>query len=232
MKRRCAILMLVLSAAGAAAFAQPRLQVVDGTKIDFGDLNRGIIAERTVVLKNAGTDTLVISRVDASCGCTGTMISDQRIAPGATGNLMLTFNSKNFQGPIHKTVTVHSNTVEGTTTVIEFVGNVVEEVSLEPTALWFRDAQVGVVSSATVLVKNQGKTPLKLTAVKTQLEGLTVRLPKEPIEPGTSFRLVAEYKPSAARPVLSDGVFITTTSNAQPQLYLQIYGNVKDFKFE
>lgn len=232
MNQRLVILILVLVAAGAAAFAQPRLEVVDGTKIDLGDLNRGIIAERTVVIKNSGTDTLVISRVDASCGCTGTMMSDQRIAPGGTGNLMLTFNSKNFQGPIHKTVSVHSNTVEGTTTVIEFVANVVEEVSLDPTALWFRDAQVGVTSSATVLVKNQGKTPLKLTAVRTQLEGLTIQLPKDPIEPGTSARLVAEYKPAAARPVLSDGIFITTTSNAQPQLYLQVYGNVKDFKFE
>jgi hypothetical protein len=224
-----AVLVVVL---GMVVYAQPRLQVIDGTKIDFGALNRGTIAERNVVLKNVGTDTLVISRVDASCGCTGTMMSDQRIKPGGTGTLMITFNSKNFTGPIHKTVTVHSNTVEGTTTVIEFVADVVEEVSVDPTALWFRDAQVGVATSATFLVKNQGKAPLKLTAVKTQLEGLTIRLPEEPIEPGKAARIVAEYKPGAARPVLSDGVFITTSSNSQPQIYIQIYGNVKEFKFE
>jgi hypothetical protein len=88
------------------------------------------------------------------------------------------------------------------------------------------------VSTQSVLVKNQGKGPLKLVSVKTQLEGLTIRLPAEPIEPGSSARLVAEYKPAAARPVLSDGVFINTSSNSQPQIYIQIYGNVKEFKFE
>lgn len=230
--RRCMFLALTLAALSAATLAQPRLQLLDGTRIDFGALNRGTVAERKLTLKNVGTDTLVISRVDASCGCTGTMMSDQRIKPGGTGTLMITFNSKSFSGPVHKTVSIHSNTVEGTTTVIEFVAEVVEEVSVEPTALWFRDAQVGVLSSATVLVRNQGKTPFKLTGVKTQLEGLTLELPQDPIEPGKSARITAGFKPSAARPVLSDGVFITTTSNAQPQLYIQIYGNVKEFKFE
>jgi len=232
MKRRLVILAMVLGTLGTGLMAQPRLQVIDGVKIDFGALNRGTIAERKVTLKNVGTDTLVISRVDASCGCTGTMVSDQRIKPGGTGTVMITFNSKNFSGPVHKTVTIHSNTVEGTTTVIEFVAEVVEEISLEPSAIWFRDAQVGVASTSTILVKNQGKSPLKLTGVKTQLEGLTLRLPEDAIAPGESVRLVAEYKPAAARPVLSDGVFITTSSNAQPQLYIQIYGNVKEFKFE
>ncbi len=229
---RLAGMAALLAVLGCSALAQPRLQVIDGTKIDFGAINRGTIAERNVVLKNVGSDTLVISRVDASCGCTGTMVSDQRIAPGATGALMITFNSKNFTGPIHKTVSVHSNTVEGTTTVIEFVADVIEEVSVDPTAVWFRDAQVGVVATASVLVKNQGKAPLKLLAVKTQLEGLTLKLPADPIEPGKSARIVAEYKPAAARPVLSDGVFITTSSSSQPQVYIQIYGNVKEFKFE
>jgi hypothetical protein len=232
MTMRFAVTATLLALCGAAAFAQPRLQVVEGTKFDFGDLNKGAIAERKLTIKNPGADTLVISRVDASCGCTGAMLSDQRIAPGDAGTLMITFNSKNFSGPIHKTVTIHSNTFEGTTTVVEFTANVVEEVSLDPTALWFRDAQVGVTSTATLLVKNQGKVPLKLTALKTQLEGFTLTLPDAPIAPGASARLVAEYKPKTARPVLSDGVFITTSSTAQPQLYVQIYGNVKEFKFE
>lgn len=216
----------------AAAQAQPSLEIVDGTKIEFGSVSRGTVAERKVTLRNTGSDTLVISRVDASCGCTGTLMSDQRIPPGGTGSLRISFNSRNFSGPVHKTVSVHSNTFDGKVAVIEFTANVVEEIVLEPPTFWFRDARVGTVSTSTIQIRNQSRTVLKLTGVKTQLEGFTVRLPSEAIEPGKSAQIVAEYKPAAARQILSDGVFITTSSASQPQLYVQIYGNVKEFKFE
>ena len=224
-------LVILFCTAAATALAQPALEIVGGTSFDFGSVSKGTIVEKKMTLKNSGTETLELGRVDASCGCTGTILSDQKIGPGKTGTLQITFNSRNFSGPVHKTVTVHSNAPSSPATMLTFTANVIEEITLNPPQIWFRDAQVGVVSTSVITIRNQGKGPLRLTGAKTQLEGFSLKLPEGAIEPGAAAQIVAEYKPSTARPVLSDGVFVTTTNSAQPQLFIQIYGNVKEFKF-
>jgi hypothetical protein len=224
-------LVVVFLATTAAASAQPAIEIDGGTSFDFGTISKGTVVEKKVILKNTGTETLELGRVDASCGCTGTILSDQKIEPGKTGTLQITFNSRNFSGPVHKSVTVHSNSQAAPSLLLEFTATVMEEITLTPPQIWFRDAEVGVVSTALLTIKNQGKSALRLTGVKTQLEGLTLKLPEGAIEPGASAQIIAEYKAKVARPVLSDGVFVTTTSNSQPQIFIQIYGNVKDFKF-
>lgn len=227
--------VLVLGAAlvlAAIATAQPKMEVVGGTTFDFGTIGRGVVVDRTLTLKNVGTDPLVLSGVDAACGCTGSILSDKTIPPGGTGTLKISFNSKNFSGPVQKTATIHSNAAGSPQTIVTFTATVTEEISIQPTHFWFRDAQVGSLTTATITVSNNGKSPLTLTGVKTQLQGLVLRLPKEPIAPGKSAQLTAEFKPEAARPVLSDGVFVTTSNTAQPQIYIQVFGNVKEFKFQ
>src|SRR5512135_672795 len=78
--------------------AQPVLKVGEGTSLDFGTIYRGEQFERKLTLKNTGTDTLLLGNVEASCGCTGTMLSSNRLAPGESGSLLIKFNSKNFSG--------------------------------------------------------------------------------------------------------------------------------------
>ncbi len=232
MKRMLAAVSAVVVLGGSVMFAQPKIEIVDGAKFDFGALNKGTTAEKNVVIKNIGTDVLSVGKVDVSCGCTGTVVSNDKIDPGKTGTVKITFNSQNFSGPVHKTVTINSNAVNSPRTVVEFTADVIQEITFEPNHFWFRDAQVGIVSTVAITVNNLGKTPLELTGFKTQLQGLTLKMPEKPIEPGASAQLVAEFKPAAAKQVLSDGVFVTTTNKSQPQLFIQIFGNIKEFKFE
>jgi hypothetical protein len=56
-------------------------------------------------------------------------------------------------------------------------------------------------------------------------------LPKEPIKPGESVDILATLVPKTAA-TLSDAVFLTTTNSHQPEVYVRILGNVKEFKFE
>ncbi|MFN0159263.1 MAG: DUF1573 domain-containing protein [Bacteroidota bacterium] len=229
---RISIVLTMTLLGAVVAFSQPRLEIVEGTKFDFGTISKGNKVERKLTLKNVGTETLEVSKVDVSCGCTGTIISEKSIKPQATGTVLITFDSKNFSGRVHKSVTIHSNAEGAATMMVDFEAEVIEEISVTPAHIWFQDAKVGAVSTATLTVKNQGKTALTLTEAKTQLEGFTLKLPNTPIAPGKSAQIVAEFKPTAKRAVLSDGVFLTTNSNSQPQIYIQIYGAVKEFKFE
>ncbi len=207
-----------------------KLVVVEGTTFDFGKIYRGSVMERTLTLKNAGTDTLVMGTIGVSCGCTGAMVTAERIPPAGTGAVKITFNSKNFAGPVHKTVTLNSNGDSLGYTVIEFTALVIDEIGINPQSIIVPDAEVHKKSTLTVVVTNNGMTPLALTGFRTQLKGLVLNLPAEAIPPGGTGEIHVEFTPETPSPMLTDGVFVTTNNMRQPEVYLQIYGGVRQPK--
>ncbi len=226
------IITIVLLAGPATASAQPALEVVGGTSLALDTLYRGQVVERMLTLKNAGNETLLIGEVAASCGCTGTVASTDRLTPGATGSLKVTFNAKSFSGPVKKTITVRSNDPAHPTTTIELTAIVIQEIIVEPQSFWFKDAEVGRTSSVSISVRNAGKTPVKLLNVRTTLEGLTVNLPAEPVLPGGQVTVTANLKAGKEAAVISDAVYITTSSPRQPEVYIPVFGSSKEFRFE
>ncbi|CAA6803563.1 MAG: Unknown protein [uncultured Aureispira sp.] len=77
---------------------------------DFGALKEGASVSYTFKLKNTGTKPLLISNAKGSCGCTVPKWSREPIAPGESGEIQVTFNSKGKKGNQHKTVTLTANT--------------------------------------------------------------------------------------------------------------------------
>lgn len=222
----------LLAVSTAILVAQPKLHVNEGTKLSLGTIYRGQVIERTVTLKNIGTDTLMLGKVDVSCGCTAAMVSSDRIPKGGTGTLKITFNSRNFAGEIHKSVTVNSNSADSPATVIEFTGTVVNEIELTPMQLFLKEAETGRTTTVTFKIRNNGKEPLQLKGFRTPLEGFSVALPEAALKPGSELELTAEFTPKKAIQLISDGVFITTSNPNQPEVYLPIFGSVKESKFQ
>jgi hypothetical protein len=212
--------------------AQPKIEVVGGTKLDLGTMFRGAITEKTVLLKNSGTATLEVGQVDVSCGCTGGMVSDPKIEPGKTADLRITFNSKNFTGSVHKTVTVNSNAANEPRQVIEFTAKIIDEIALSAAQLWFKDAEVGKKATVTVVVTNNGEQPLKFTGSRSNLNGLTLSLPTASIDPGQTGTISATLIPDKASPIISNGVYLQTNNTRQPEVYVPVYGNVREFEFK
>jgi hypothetical protein len=207
--------------------AQPKLEVREGTSLDFGTIYRGAQIERPVTLRNTGTDTLILGNIEASCGCTAAVVSNKRVPPGKSVALLITFNSKNFSGAVHKTVTVNSNTPDSPRLAIEFTANIIDEIVLTPQNFWFRDAQVGKPNTFTIVLRNGGKDTLELSAFTTTFSDFSLNLPSGPINPGATYQLIATFTPKAAIPVIADHVFLVTTNPRQPTVAVPIYGNAK-----
>jgi hypothetical protein len=223
--------------AGAAfyiitASAQPKLEIGGGGSFDLGKIFRGAVVDHQLSIRNTGSDTLRLGSVDVSCGCTGTVVSSDRIPPGGSGSLRITFHSQNFSGPVHKSVTVHSNAEGAPETVIEFTAQVIDEIGLTPQSLLFKNADVKRLNVVTISVSNNGATPLTLTGYRTQMKGLVLKLPREPIPPGGTAEIRAEFTPEAAVSLISEGVFLTTSNERRPEIYIQIFGNAREFSFE
>ena len=77
---------------------------------DFGLLMAGENISYSFKFTNTGNADLVISACDASCGCTVADFPRERIAPGKTGFITVTFKSRGMSGQQMKEVVVSSNT--------------------------------------------------------------------------------------------------------------------------
>ena len=82
------------------------------TSHDFGKIkvNNPVTHEFSFV--NEGNSPLVITSVQASCGCTVTKYSKEPISPGSSGFVTATYNAAHV-GVFSKTVTVNANTDAG-----------------------------------------------------------------------------------------------------------------------
>ena len=82
------------------------------TEHDFGKIKQGVPVMYEFSFTNSGEVPLIISTVQASCGCTVTEYTKQPIEAGEKGFVKATFNAANA-GQFTKTVTVNANTEDG-----------------------------------------------------------------------------------------------------------------------
>jgi hypothetical protein len=85
------------------------IQWIDPVDQNIGKVNQGEVVEILWHFKNSGSKPLVISRVTPGCGCTGAEGPKEPVAPGKEAIISAKFDSKNFSGTVHKTVTVAGN---------------------------------------------------------------------------------------------------------------------------
>ncbi|HEY3387553.1 MAG TPA: DUF1573 domain-containing protein [Saprospiraceae bacterium] len=93
------------------------------TDFDFGSVKEGEKVKHTYKFKNTGSEPLIISGAKGSCGCTVPKWPSEPIAPGASGQIDVEFDSKGKPGKQTKRVTVNANTVP-TQTFLNISGNV------------------------------------------------------------------------------------------------------------
>ena len=102
------------------------------TDFDFGTVKEGEKVKHTYKFKNTGSEPLIISSAKGSCGCTVPKWPSEPIAPGATGQIDVEFDSKGKPGKQTKRVTVNANTVPAQT-FLNISGNVEKDPN-SPTA--------------------------------------------------------------------------------------------------
>lgn len=106
--------LLLLAVPGYSGFAQNAdcISVVGGATHDFGNIYHGEKPTHYFVLRNGCEDTVRISSISASCGCTAARRSRELIAPGDTASISVMFvPPKSMNGHIMKSVAVYT---EGT----------------------------------------------------------------------------------------------------------------------
>lgn len=129
MKRFLQLTMTLFLAAtiNNIAIAQGKAKIVfDETVHDFGTFKESDgVQTTTFKFKNEGAVPLVLNNVRASCGCTTPKWTREPVAPGASGEIQVSYDPRNRPGAVNKTITVQSN-AENPTVVLRITGKTQE----------------------------------------------------------------------------------------------------------
>lgn len=127
-----ALLTLTL-ALGFAALASAQTQVVSGPAIvvdkevhDYGTIPFGGNGTCEFKVTNTGTEPLILSKCKGSCGCTVPTCEPNPIAPGASSNITVKYDTKR-PGTINKSVTIYSNAVNEPAKTVRIRGTVEQD---------------------------------------------------------------------------------------------------------
>lgn len=91
--------------------------------IDYGTIEQGADGKREFVLTNNGTQPLIISNAQGSCGCTVPTFPKEPILPGKSAVIGVKYDT-NRVGPFTKTVTITSNATAGASKVLTIKGTI------------------------------------------------------------------------------------------------------------
>ncbi len=102
--------------AKADAVAAPRTDVAIAAFVaqsfDFGKIKQGTPVTHEFKFTNTGVVPMIITNVQASCGCTTPAWTKEPIAPGGEGFIKATYNAAAL-GAFNKSVTVTANVENG-----------------------------------------------------------------------------------------------------------------------
>ncbi len=121
--------VMLLMAMVVGSFAYVSAQVAgpqidfERTEHDYGKVEQGGDGTTEFVFTNTGTEPLIISKAKGSCGCTVPEWPKEPIAPGAKSAIKVKYDTKRV-GPISKSVTITSNSVDNSTFLLKIKGTV------------------------------------------------------------------------------------------------------------
>jgi len=120
----------------ACAFAQTELVTgpaltLDKETHDYGNVDFGGNGECDFKVTNSGTEPLIISNCQGSCGCTVPKCDPTPILPGESSLIHVKYDTKRT-GPFTKSVTINSNAVNTPVKVVTIKGTVGPDPSTSP----------------------------------------------------------------------------------------------------
>ena len=101
---------------------------------NFGEIAKGKPVSYEFAFTNTTDQTIILTKVKASCGCTATNYTKTPVKPGEKGTVTATYNAA-APGNFHKTVTVTTNEEGAAPKVLIIKGKVMKPETEEKSIL-------------------------------------------------------------------------------------------------
>jgi hypothetical protein len=162
------VLVVLLATVGAASAEGPNMVVPEKVK-DMGKVAQGDVLDVDFEIVNEGDETLEIKAVRPTCGCTVADF-DREIAPGKTGYIKAQLETRDFSGPISKSILVMTNDPQEATTTLVIKTDVHPYVQVLPRPLVrFNAVQHEPMEQRITVVADEDVDDFKVTGVKSSV---------------------------------------------------------------
>jgi len=220
-------------------YAQASQPKIVGPKdiFDFGDIYEGKIVSHDFTVYNTGGDTLTITKVRASCGCTAVKPEKNDLLPNDSTSIKVSFNSTRKIGKQHKYVYVFSNDPENPQFRFEFVANVLhkDKAGLNPEPqlkLSVYNHNFGNVSNNKVLdfnvdVLNTGKADLVIKDIKSSCSCTTTMMGTKTIKPNEKSELKIKFDTKNLSGQVARTVTLVSNDPENPMRVLTLIANIE-----
>lgn len=203
---------------GAAAHG-PRLTIAQPVH-DAGTVSQGDVIRLAFEIANSGDETLEITDVHTSCGCTTTGEWTRTLKPGEKGTIPVSLETAQFVGPLAKSITVVSNDRTRPEQILEMKATVWTPIRLSTSVLVFpATTNPNEATSRSVTIHNELDAPLTISDVQSENPLFTVEL-KEMV-PGKDFELLVTTVPPLPAGSKTGRIRMKSSQAKMPELSLQ-----------
>lgn len=200
--------------------AGPRIAVA-GAFLDLGIVAPNAVVDSALSLTNAGSDTLIIKELSASCSCLEIGEHPGLLEPGAVGHITLKLHTVSASGAFTESLTLVSNDPAQPELTVELRGTVWQAVEAIPSFVMFRVTPDSPTNeTAWVRIVNHTADPVDLKAPTVNSRSFSASL--RPVVPGREYLLGIRAIPPLSTGHTFGKVTVPTSSPKTPQVEVTV----------
>lgn len=225
--RACGAALVVALGVASASAQQWADGLIADKSHDFGAVARAAKVEHVFVLKNNTKQTVHISGVRSSCGCTQPRVGKDLAAPGEVATVVAAFNTRGFTGKRGAWVTVTIDQPQYAEVRLRIDGYIRTDVVLDPGQVSFGSVPVGKSLEKSVKINYAGRSDWKIEDVKTSSPNLEAKVVESTRSGGrVSYDLVVTLKDNAPVGYINNELLLITNDRRATQVPVKVEGLV------
>ena len=191
---------------------------------DFGKVDSGVPVKCAFNLTNVGTQTLELSDVKPTCGCTTAKEWPHRLEPGESGVIRVEINTENLSGSVTKIVNVTCNDPNHHTVALQLKGTVWKAIEVMPPLAFLKVPDESPSNGvAVVRLISHLETPLTLGAPVCDNPAFRAEIATD--KPGKDFRLIVRATTAMESLSATAKIRMKTSAPNTPELIIPVLAN-------
>lgn len=194
---------------------------------DFGSVSQGATITHDFKIQNTGNAVLRVNKIVPSCGCTAGTMDPEKIKPGESGVIHVSFDTAGFSGNKVKTVRLYTNDPFSESVLLTLKGSIEPDTRIEPRQLLFNDVikdGESILNAEQVLtISVREGAGVTLGTVKTYAPHIEI---KELSSSATQKRLQISIAPSAPKGEIRDKIIVQVKGGKRNSINVPVYAVV------
>jgi len=207
---------------------------------DFGNIVEGAIVTHDFIITNSGDAELYLIKVSSSCGCTVAKPEQEKLQPGESTKLKVTFNSANRHGRQKKHIYVFSNDKSNTRYRLAILSNVIKNdevggnakpiprISISENKHNFGKVKEGAVLTLNIDIKSIGDSELVITDVQTSCGCTAALLSSDKLKPGENGNVRIELDTKGMKGKKTRTLAIKSNDPINPRMVITLFVEVEN----